>query len=404
MTYRLTLCAFLSLTCTVLVSAQAKPGGGGGGTGGGRNPTTTNPSPSRGTMQPNMGNQTPPLGQRAFITGKVVLDDGSQLTESANIKMLCRGQRQTVAHTDSHGGFGFELGDRTSAMAAGISGADVDSGGGPSMLGSGIQRDWRNCEVLADLPGFTSQSVDLSSRLSTFESADIGRLVLHRIGQVEGLTISATSAMAPKAAQKAYEKGREKASEEKWDEASQLMAKAVEIYPRYAVAWNDLGRIQLRQNNPTQARHSFEQSVIADPKYVNPYRSLADLDTREQQWQPLIAVTNQLLALNPVSFPDAWMRNALAYYYLRDFASAEKSARQGLKVDEQHQLPRLELLLGVVLAQERNYTEAATHIQNYLKVATQPAEIEEAQKQLAEVTRLSASASAPATAGGEEKK
>src|SRR4051812_20506696 len=198
MTYRLTLCAFLSLTCTVLVSAQAKPGGG-GGTGGGRNPTTTNPSPSRGTMQPNMGNQTPPLGQRAFITGKVVLDDGSQLTESANIKMLCRGQRQTVAHTDSHGGFGFELGDRTSAMAAGISGADVDSGGGPSMLGSGIQRDWRNCEVLADLPGFTSQSVDLSSRLSTFESADIGRLILHRIGQVEGLTISATSAMAPKA-------------------------------------------------------------------------------------------------------------------------------------------------------------------------------------------------------------
>ena len=406
MNYRLTLCAFLSLTCTVLVSAQAKPGGGGGGAGagGGRNPTTTNPSPSPGTMQPNMGNQNAPLGQRAFITGKVVLDDGTQLTESANIKMLCRGQRQTVAHTDSHGSFGFELGDRTSAMAAGISGADVDSSGGPSMLGGGMQRDWRNCEVLADLPGFTSQSVDLSSRLSTFENADIGRLVLHRMGQVDGLTISATSAMAPKDAQKAYEKGREKASKEKWDEASQLIAKAVEIYPRYAVAWNDLGRVQLRQNNPTQARHSFEQSVIADPKYVNPYRSLAELDTREQLWQPLIDVTNQLLALNPVSFPDAWMRNALAHYYLRNFASAEKSARQGLKVDDQHQLPRLELLLGVVLAQERNYTEAATHIQNFLKVATQPAEIEEAQKQLAEVTRLSASASAPATAAGEEKK
>ena len=46
--------------------------------------------------------------------------------------------------------------------------------------------------------------------MSTFESADIGRLVLHRMGQVEGLTISATSAMAPKDAQKAYEKGHEK--------------------------------------------------------------------------------------------------------------------------------------------------------------------------------------------------
>ena len=195
---------------------------------------------------------------------------------------------------------------------------------------------WRN------LPGFTSQPVDLSSRLSTFESADIGRLVLHRMGQVEGFTISATSAMAPKDAQKAYEKGREKATKEKWDEAQQLLTKAVEIYPRYAVAWYDLGRVQLRQNNAAQARHSFEQSVAADPKYVNPYRGLAELDTREQQWQPLIDVTNQLLALNPVSFPDAWMRNALGNYYLHNFPSAEKSARQGMKVDDQHQLPRLE--------------------------------------------------------------
>ena len=78
-------------------------------------------------------------------------------------------------------------------------------------------------ELLAELPGFTSQPVDLSSRLSTFESTDIGRLVLHRMGQVEGLTISATSAMAPKDAQKAYEKGREKAGKEKWDEAQQFL-------------------------------------------------------------------------------------------------------------------------------------------------------------------------------------
>jgi hypothetical protein len=402
MNYRLTFCTFLSLTLTVLVSAQAKPGG--GGAGGGRNPGTTNPSPSPGTMQPNIGNQSNPIGQRAFITGKVVLDDGTQLTESANIQTLCRGHKQTVAHTDSHGGFGFELGDRTSAMAAGISGADADSGAGPSMLGGATQRDWRNCEVLADLPGFTSQSVDLSSRLSTFETADIGRLVLHRIGHVDGLTISATSAMAPKDAQKAYEKGREKASKEKWDEASQLLAKAVEIYPRYAVAWYDLGRVQMHQNNAAQARHSFEQSVAADPKYVNPYRGLAEMDAKEQQWQPLVDVTNQLLALNPVSFPDAWMRNALGYYYLHNFPSAEKSARQGMKVDDQHQLPRLELLLGVILAQERNYTEATTHIQNYLKVATQPSEIEEAQKQLAAITKLSASVTAPAAEEAEDKK
>ena len=74
-------------------------------------------------------------------------------------------------------------------------------------MGRGVQRNWRDCELLAVLPGFSSQPIDLNSRLTTFESADIGRLVLHRMGQVEGLTISATSAMAPKDARKAYEKG-----------------------------------------------------------------------------------------------------------------------------------------------------------------------------------------------------
>jgi len=99
-----------------------------------------------------------------------------------------------------------------------------------------------------------------------------------------------------------------------------------------------------------------------------------------------------------VSFPDAWLRNALGHYYMRDFAAAEKSARQGMKVDENHQIPKLEYLLGVILMQKRDYQEAASHIQNYLKQspALPEAEAQEAQRQLAEITRLSASASNPA--------
>ena len=392
MNYRLTCCVFLTLTLTLPASAQGTKPSGGGGRG-----TPTSPTRSPGTMQPNMNPPDPTLGQRAFITGKVVLDDGTQLTESATILTVCRGRKQAVAHTDTHGGFSFELGDRMSAAAADFSGADVSSMGSPA-TGRGTQRNWRDCELLAELPGFTSRPIDLSSRLSTFESGDIGRLILHRMGQVDGFTISATSGAAPKDAQRAFEKGHQKASKEKWDEAQQWLAKAVEIYPRYAVAWFDLGRVQLHNNDLVQARHSFEQSIAADPKFVNPYRGLAELDTQQQQWQPLVAVTGQLLALNPVSFPDAWFRNALGNYYLRNFAEAEKSARQGMKVDDQHQVPKLEYLLGVILFQKRDYTEAATHIQNYIKVATQASDIADAQKQLAEIARLSASVVAPAAA------
>ena len=165
--------------------------------------------------------------------------------------------------------------------------------------------------------------------MSTFETTDVGRLTLHRLGHVEGLTISATSAMAPKDAQKAFAKGRDKAGKQKWDEAQPLLEKAVEIYPKYAEAWFELGRVQLVKKDDVQARKSFDQSIAADPQFVHPYRGLAELDTKQEQWPALVSVTDQLLALNPVNFPDAWFRNALGNYYMQNFPAAEKSARQG---------------------------------------------------------------------------
>jgi hypothetical protein len=399
MNYRLTSYTFLTLILTLLASVISASAQGTKSPGPGRGTTTPNPpTTSRPTMTPNMSAPDTTFGRRAFISGKVVLDDGTHITESATIQTICRGQRQTVAHTDSHGGFSFEFGDRTSAAMAGISEADVDSTWSPGSGGRGSQRDWRDCEILAELPGFTSQHIDLSSKMNTFETTDIGRLVMHRMGQVEGLTISATSAMAPKDAQKAFEKGREKAGKQKFDEAGALFEKAVQIYPKYAAAWFELGRIQLQKNEPDAARHSFEQSVAADSKYINPYRGLAELDTQQQHWESLVKVTDHLLALNPISFPDAWLRNALGHYYMHDFGPAEKSARQGMKVDEGHQVGKLEYLLGVILMQKGDYQEAAVHIQNYLKQATAPADVEDAQKRLAEITRLTASAGNPAAA------
>ena len=95
MSYRPATCLFLTLTLSLLASAQGgKPTGGQGA--GGSTPTRT---PSM--TQPSLSPPDSTMGQRAFISGKVVLDDGTPLTESANIQTVCRGRRQTVAHTDS---------------------------------------------------------------------------------------------------------------------------------------------------------------------------------------------------------------------------------------------------------------------------------------------------------------
>jgi tetratricopeptide (TPR) repeat protein len=325
-----------------------------------------------------------------FLTGKVVIDDGSVLTESVSIQSVCKGQKRTETHTDSHGSFSFQFGGLFGISSGSDFEADTPSRN--TSAGRPERRDLRDCELQASLAGFTSDSIPLEGRFSGYENADVGRIVLHRLANVEGFTISATSAQAPGAARKALEKGQEQQKKSKWDDAQKSLEKAVAIYPKFAVAWFELGRVQLQKNDLDSARRSFQQSLAADSKYVNPYHGLTQIAQRQQSWQELTEVSEKLLALNPVSFPDAWLSNALGNYCLQNFSAAEKSARRGVEMDNEHRVPKLEYLLGLILLKRSDYEGAAQHLRAFLSLATKPADIAEGQKQLDETVRLSAAA------------
>ena len=328
-----------------------------------------------------------------FLSGKVVVDDASVLTESATIQTVCKGQKRIETHTDGHGNFSFQFGG--GSPASNESQFDAETAGGTTLPGRPDRRDLQGCELQASLPGFTSDSIQLTGRFSGNENADIGRIVLHRLNNVEGFTISATTAQAPESARKAFEKGQQQQKPGKWDDAQKSLEKAVAIYPKFAAAWSELGLVQLQENDPPAARHSFQQSIAADPKYINPYLALTQLAQREQKWQELAEVSDKLLALNPVSFPDVWLSNTVANYFLKNLAAAEQSARRGLQLDPEHRVPKLEYVLGMVLLSKPDYQGATQHLRAFLKLATAPAEVAEAQKQLDEIARLSASVNLP---------
>jgi tetratricopeptide (TPR) repeat protein len=335
----------------------------------------------------------------AFLSGKVAMDDGGELTNPAAIQMICHGQRHTEAYTDRHGNFSFQFADPHSGALSDAS--DASATMMTRTTSTQDQRNWRDCEVQAVLAGYSSPVIELASRMNTLESVNLGTITLHRLEHVEGTSISVTSMLAPKAAQKALEKAREEEKKGKWDEAQKSLEKAVQIYPKYAVAWCELGWLQIRHDDALSAKKSFEQSLAADSKYVNAYDGLAQLAYRANQWWQVVEVTNKLLALNPVNFPSAYFFNSVANYQLGDFDAAEKSSRQGVKVDDGHQTPKLQYILGMVLMRKGQYREASEQIQQYISRTKEPAEIEGAKKQLAEIERLSAS---PGSAAVQEKK
>src|ERR1700674_888609 len=108
-----------------------------------------------------------------LLSGKVVLADGTSLTESAAIQTICKGQKHTETHTDSHGNFSFQFTSRISTVNSGMSNADASD---DNTNYRGNKRDFRECELQAVLSGFTSEIIQLSSRLTMFESTDIGRV------------------------------------------------------------------------------------------------------------------------------------------------------------------------------------------------------------------------------------
>jgi tetratricopeptide (TPR) repeat protein len=364
------------------------------------NPTKpTNPFPSSTTTNPNNMPDTTSIQRPILLIGKVMMDDGQPPPDSVTVQLVCRTSPRSIAYTDSKGGFSADLGSRINSavmMDATESWSGSMANPGATRTSGGIsERDLMGCSLQASLPGFRSDSVNLATHRS-LDNPDIGTIVLHRIGNVEGLTISATTRMAPKDAQKAFEKGRNEFKKEKLENAQKEFEKAVTVYPKFATAWFELGRVQEERKDVEGARKSYGQALEADPKFVSPLLSLAAMSMREKQWQEAADYTSRLLKLNPVDFPQAWYFNSLANYYLKKMDLAEKSAREGISRDTAHQYAKMNHVLGVLLAQKQDMPGALEQLKAYLRYAPTAADAEQVKKQIAEVEKFVAQPEAAA--------
>jgi tetratricopeptide (TPR) repeat protein len=351
-------------------------------------PTTTNP----GRPGANSPLSTTPFPSDAphpiLITGKVMLDDGTPPPQGILIERVCGGGRpHPEGYTDSKGHFTVTLGQEIGVMADASEAPNRNEMPGANPMGGMRDRDLATCEIRATFAGFRSDAISLAGKQYLGES-EVGTIVLHRMNNVEGLTMSATSALAPKDAKKAYEKGLESVKKNKTDEAQKDFEKAVEVYPKYASAWFELGRLYEQRDHFDKAREAYNQSLAADSKYINPYERLYMFAVKDQKWQDVADITDKVLRMNPYDFPAAYYFNAVANLQLNKLDPAEKSAREAVKVDKKRENPRSNYILGIILAQKADYPGAADCLRAYLKDVPQGNESEKVRKQLAEIEKV----------------
>ncbi len=338
-----------------------------------------------------------------YLTGKVMLDDGTPPQDSVTIERVCSGAPRALGYTDQKGRFSFQIGQTAGVMqdasegGTGLPGTNRISmgmgavggmGAGPSRTPNMPDMQLANCDLRAVLAGFRSDSVGVGPR-RLMDDSDVGTIVLHRLANVEGSAISMTSLQAPNEARRAYQRGLLEVRKGKLAEAGKEFRKAVDIYPNYAVAWYELGRIQQQNGEIEPARESFTRAMAADAKFVSPYLQLAELQATAENWLALAETTGRLLKLDAVDYPMAYFYDATANLNLGQLDTAERSARAGQKLDAPHRYPKLEQVLAAVLARKQDYAGAAAQIRSYLLLAPGAQDAAQMKKELAEMERLS---------------
>lgn len=382
------------------------PGGGGGGatptpsvpntpTTPGRQPTT----PQYPTNDPRRDPTFQEMRRPIYISGKVMLTDGVPPPDFITMYLVCNGQARPQGYTDSKGRFSISLGDNqmvTPDASVGnmddpFGGSSSRSGmaGGPLGRGGMTERELMNCELKAELPGYRSDVVSLAGR-RLMDNPDIGTIILHRLSNVEGFTYSMTTALAPKDAKKAYDKGVDRLKKRKWGEAQTELEKAVTAYPKYAVAWYELGRVYGAQKISDKALDAFTKSVEADAKFVSPHLELLQFAVNERNWEKIERQANTVLKLNPYDYPQVYFFHSVASYNLKNLDAAEKSAREAAKLDPQHRNPKINHLLGVILADRGEFSGALDQMRTYLNASPNAPDAANVKNMVSELEKLAA--------------
>ncbi|HUB77408.1 MAG TPA: hypothetical protein VMB03_01360 [Bryobacteraceae bacterium] len=309
------------------------------------------------------------------VTGDVRLEDGSAPPDAVLINRVCNGRAIAEARTDTMGHFSFSVSTGSSASATADAGAPTAQAADLNKAMNQTSTQYTNpittalhdCEVQAVLPGFGTQSVPLAVH-DMSDSGRLGTIVLHPLSRSGTLVISATTAAAPSAAKKAYEKGMEYFTKAKWDAAESELMKSVTIYPQFAVAWYQLGLVRQKRNAAAGAIEAWKEARKQDPKYLKPYESLAAWADRQGDWAASEQYSREWLQLDSDDFPAAYLINAIANARLNKIDEAELAARNGLKVDRERRLPRLDYVLGLILMQKQQYAESARYFRTYVEL------------------------------------
>jgi Flp pilus assembly protein TadD len=173
----------------------------------------------------------------------------------------------------------------------------------------------------------------------------------------------------PTDAKKAYEQGLKAVRKGKFLEAATLFEQALQVFPEYLAARNDLGAQYLKLERVEEAEKQFKLVLAIDPKNFNAKFNMGLVEIEQTNYMGALAHLNQAVSLNSTrAVPHLWIGIAkLELGYLRE---AEQSLERALLMGGEeciaahYQLARIYVSRGQL-------EDASRSLQVYLKQSPQ---------------------------------
>lgn len=238
------------------------------------------------------------LAQGGSIRGNVLLPNGGFLNERARITLQTdRGIRSNV-FTDEQGRFQFN--GLTPAVYEIVIEAEGDR----------FEKGRAKVEVFPGAPAIVTINLAEKKRTNLKSSTKV-------------VSAGELDPSVPGKARKEFERAGELAGSGKTEEAIGRLRKAIEIYPNYLMAHNDLGTHLLAQRKLDEAAAEFRRAIEIDPKAFNPRLNLGIVLVEQKQFAEAVTVLREALALQSDSAA-AILYDGFARQGMKDIEGAER--------------------------------------------------------------------------------
>jgi Tfp pilus assembly protein PilF len=176
--------------------------------------------------------------------------------------------------------------------------------------------------------------------------------------------VSAADLVVPEKAKSELAKAQSALQKNRLAEAEDHSARALDLFPSYANAYNVLGVIQMKKGDKVQGRSNFEKALQFDPKHASANLNLGKILLNEKKF----AEAEQAIYTSTVSDPlnaESWTVLALAQLTQDKIDSAIASARRA------HSLPHegfagCHLIALGAFEKRGDYANAAAELRIYI--------------------------------------